>query len=129
VRAGELPAREYLLRRRRLRELVRRAHGRLEGLDLLAAPTVPLTPPTLEELTEPAAYAAANGIALRNTCLASFTGTCAVSLPAGLDAAGLPVGLQLIAAGGGEERLLAAALAAEAVLGTAAQRLGRPPLA
>jgi aspartyl-tRNA(Asn)/glutamyl-tRNA(Gln) amidotransferase subunit A len=127
--AGELTAREYLGRRRRLRELACSLHARFDDLDLLAGPTVPLTPPRLDELADAAAYAAANGAALRNTCLASFTGACALSLPAGLDAAGLPVGLQLIAPGGAEERLLGLGVAAERVLGTARQRLGTPPLA
>jgi Asp-tRNA(Asn)/Glu-tRNA(Gln) amidotransferase A subunit family amidase len=39
----------------------------------------------------------------------------------------MPVGLQLIAGAGREERLLAVALACEKVLGTARQRLGAPP--
>ena len=42
--------------------------------------------------------------------------------------AGLPVGMQLIAAHGEEERLLAAGCAFERVLGTGAERIGRPPL-
>ena len=47
---------------------------------------------------------------------------------AGQICVGMPVGLQLIAPAGAEERLLAIALAAERVLGTAADRLGTPPL-
>ena len=128
-RAGELPAREYLSRRRRLRALFARMAERFEDFDLLAGPTVPVTPPRVDELAEPEAYAAANGASLRSTCVASMTGACALSLPAGLDAAGLPAGLQLIAPGGGEEGLLAASLAAERRLGTALERLGGPPLA
>ena len=46
----------------------------------------------------------------------------------GLDKAGMPVGLQLIAPAWAEERLLAIALAAERVLGTATERLGIPTL-
>jgi aspartyl-tRNA(Asn)/glutamyl-tRNA(Gln) amidotransferase subunit A len=49
-------------------------------------------------------------------------------MPAGLDAAGMPVGLQLMARHSTEERLLAVALAAERVLGTPRQRLGVPPM-
>ena len=48
-------------------------------------------------------------------------------MPVALDGAGMPVGLQLIACGGREERLLAVALACEKVLGTARERLGTPP--
>jgi aspartyl-tRNA(Asn)/glutamyl-tRNA(Gln) amidotransferase subunit A len=57
-----------------------------------------------------------------------WDGLCAITLPVGRDRAGMPVGLQLIAPAGAEERLLAIALAAERVLGTAADRLGTPPL-
>jgi aspartyl-tRNA(Asn)/glutamyl-tRNA(Gln) amidotransferase subunit A len=49
-------------------------------------------------------------------------------MPVGRDHAGMPVGLQLTASARAEERLLAVALAAERVLGTAADRLGTPPL-
>jgi hypothetical protein len=40
----------------------------------------------------------------------------------------MPVGVQLTASVNVEERLLAVALVAERVLGTAADRLGTPPL-
>jgi Asp-tRNA(Asn)/Glu-tRNA(Gln) amidotransferase A subunit family amidase len=40
----------------------------------------------------------------------------------------MPVGLQLIGAHGEDERVLAAGLMFELALGTARQRLGRPPL-
>ena len=46
----------------------------------------------------------------------------------GLDGAGMPVGLQLVARHSTEERLLAASLACERVLGTPRQRLGVPPM-
>jgi aspartyl-tRNA(Asn)/glutamyl-tRNA(Gln) amidotransferase subunit A len=54
-------------------------------------------------------------------------GLCAIAMPVGLDAARMPVGLQLVAPGGADEALLAAALAAERVLGTGRDRLGVPP--
>jgi len=49
-------------------------------------------------------------------------------MPVGLDRAGMPVGLQLTAPARAEEKLLTIALMAERVLGTAAERLGTPPL-
>jgi aspartyl-tRNA(Asn)/glutamyl-tRNA(Gln) amidotransferase subunit A len=54
-------------------------------------------------------------------------GLTALTLPVGLDLAGMPVGLQLVAPRGRDDRLLGIALAAERVLGTAAERLGSPP--
>ena len=49
-------------------------------------------------------------------------------MPVGADRAGMPVGLQLTAPANAEEKLLTIALMAERVLGTAADRLGTPPL-
>jgi len=46
---------------------------------------------------------------LKNTSVVSFLGLCALSLPIGHDAAGMPVGLQLIAAPMNEPKLLAIA--------------------
>lgn len=43
------------------------------------------------------------------TCLANIAGVSAISIPAGLDEAGLPIGAQLLAAGGREAGLFAAA--------------------
>ena len=39
----------------------------------------------------------------------------------------MPVGLQLVAPAGQDERLLGVALAVERALGTAVERLGHPP--
>ncbi|MDH5493541.1 MAG: amidase family protein, partial [Myxococcales bacterium] len=56
-------------------------------------------------------------------------GLCALTMPCGKDAAGMPVGLQLIAPPGAEERLLTVASTLERVLGRPIDRLGRAPLA
>jgi aspartyl-tRNA(Asn)/glutamyl-tRNA(Gln) amidotransferase subunit A len=53
---------------------------------------------------------------LRNTCVVNFLGLCAVTLPVGLDRAGMPVGMQLIGTPGSEPRLLAIAVALERLL-------------
>jgi Asp-tRNA(Asn)/Glu-tRNA(Gln) amidotransferase A subunit family amidase len=47
-------------------------------------------------------------------------GLCAITMPVGLDRAGMPVGLQLTAPAHAEEKLLTIALTAERVLGTGA---------
>jgi len=60
-------------------------------------------------LNDPDTYARLNLAMLRNTCVVSFLGLCAVTIPAGYDAAGMPVGLQLIGGPQGEARLLAVA--------------------
>jgi len=126
---GAISARELLLRRRRMAAISRTAATRFGSCDVIAAPTVPLTPPTVEEVADLKAYRQANMAALRNTCVANLVSLCALTMPAGLDKAGMPAGLMLMAPLGNDERLLAVALAAERVLGTPRERLGAPPLA
>ena len=84
-------------------------------------------PPAISELDDLDRYNETNAAALGATCPASLLGLCAVTIPVGLDRLGMPVGLQLVARGGQDERLLGAALAAERVLGSARERLGVPP--
>ena len=104
-------------------------HARLdaERIDLLATPTLPITPPPLSTLAELDVYRATNRDMLSGTGPASMLNMCAVSLPAGLDEHGMPVGLQLIGRTGSDHALLARAAAVESVLGTNVERLGVPP--
>jgi aspartyl-tRNA(Asn)/glutamyl-tRNA(Gln) amidotransferase subunit A len=114
--AGETKAGEYIRRRDALARAHRAAMGGFEDLDVLLSPTVALTPPKVEALGALDAYRQANLLTLRNPGLVSFLGLCAVSLPCGQDAAGMPVGLQLVAPAGAEARVLAVARAVEGVL-------------
>lgn len=125
---GKTTAGEYLSQCRRASELARAANARLGAVDVVAVPTTAQTPLKLADLKEQDAYREANFKTLRNTIPANLLELCAVTLPVGLDAEGMPVGLQLIAKGNSEERLLAVALTAERVLGAAPDLLGRPPL-
>lgn len=125
---GAIPAREYLIRQHRIRKLTLTAPTRFAEVDVIVCPTVPITPPPLADMGVIDTYRRLNLLSLRNTCVANFLGLCALSLPVGLDAAGMPVGMQLMAQAGQEERLLAVALALEGMLGTARERLGVPPL-
>src|SRR4029450_4383844 len=89
-----LAAWEYVQRKERYAALGALAAGTLTEIDALVCPTVPITPPPVADVAAAERYARPNLLALRNTCPASFLGLCAVSLPAGRDAAGMPVGLQ-----------------------------------
>jgi aspartyl-tRNA(Asn)/glutamyl-tRNA(Gln) amidotransferase subunit A len=120
---------DFVTESRKVRELAASAGRRLCQVDVLVAPTVPISPPTLEEVAAAETYAWANGMMTRNTQPINLLELCAITLPVALDGRGLPVGLQLIARHGHDEKLLAAALACERALGTARQRLGPPPLA
>lgn len=126
--ADALSASEYLARLGSLQSLARQVTSSFDGVDVIATPTLCITPPVLSGLGTPEAYLNANRRIVRNTVAVNYLGLCGITLPVGFDRAGMPVGLQLIAPAWAEEKLLAVALAAERVLGTPAERLGPPPM-
>ena len=85
---------------------------------VIALPTVMITPPPVADLDDLERYIETNRTALRPTCPVSMLGLCAVTIPVGLDRAGMPVGLQLVAPDGQDETVLAAGFAVERALGT-----------
>ncbi len=98
------------------------------GYDLLACPVTQVAPfpAELEYPTSVAGVEMANYIDWMEACWRiTATGCPALSLPAGFDAAGLPVGVQLVARHGHDVDLLRAAKAFEEATGLAARR---PPL-
>ena len=127
--ARDVSAVDYVAVLRARRRLSKSIHATIEArnIDLLATPTLPITPPPLSALSQLDVYRAVNRDMLSGTGPASMLDMCAVSLPAGLDEHGIPVGLQLIGPSGGDYLLLERACAVESVLGTAAERLGTPP--
>lgn len=70
-----------------------------ERCDVIVTPTVPITAP-------PIAGPIDGMKILRNTWPLNAAGTPAISIPCGIDTAGLPVGLQLIARRGEDDKLL-----------------------
>ena len=96
--------------------LAARAARHFEALDVIATPTVPCPPPRIEEVSDPDGYRAHNLRLLRNTHTANLLQLCAITQPAGKDALGLPVGLQLMGAPMADDRLFEAARAVEKVL-------------
>jgi aspartyl-tRNA(Asn)/glutamyl-tRNA(Gln) amidotransferase subunit A len=100
----------------RIRTLMRRRIAELFGqVDVLAWPTVPAVTPLLEApLVElPSGTLTADQANVRGAGLANLTGIPAISIPVGLGAGELPIGLQLQAAWGRDELLLDAAEALE----------------
>ena len=124
----EVDAVSYFTEMRKIAELAAAVDERLRSVDVLVTPTVPLTPPTMDEVSSIKGYSTANAMMSRNTQPVNLLALSAITMPIALDAAGMPVGLQLIARGGQEERLLAAAWAVERALGTGRERLGVPPM-
>jgi aspartyl-tRNA(Asn)/glutamyl-tRNA(Gln) amidotransferase subunit A len=128
AKTASLSASVYLSRQYRLVKLAAAAQARFDDIDVLACPTICVTPPTLREIEDSDSHWRINRMLVRNTVPGNYLGLCAITLPVGRDRAGMPVGLQLTARGGQEERLLSIAWAAERELGMPVDRLGRPPL-
>jgi aspartyl-tRNA(Asn)/glutamyl-tRNA(Gln) amidotransferase subunit A len=90
-----------------------------KGFDAVLLPSVATSPPEIDPLlVDDAAYGVANSMALRNTTLGNQLGLCALTIPVGSDALGLPVGLMLQAAPGKDELLLRLGRALEMTLAT-----------
>jgi aspartyl-tRNA(Asn)/glutamyl-tRNA(Gln) amidotransferase subunit A len=128
AKAREMTAAEFVRRLRLFEENARIANARLPEIDVLASPTIAITPPTLAEVSTVEGYGPRNLMILRNTTIGNLLRLCAVTMPVARDKAGMPVGLQLMAAGGDDARLVAVSLACERVLGDGRRRIGTPPM-
>lgn len=126
--AAEVSAVDYYTEQRQIDGLCTEIDYLLRHVDVLVAPTVPMTPPTAAEVADADTYLHANGMMTRNTQPINLLALCAITVPVALDKAGMPVGLQLIGRHGREDRLFAAALAVERALGKPCDRIGVPPL-
>jgi aspartyl-tRNA(Asn)/glutamyl-tRNA(Gln) amidotransferase subunit A len=126
--AENLSAREYLTRLLRLQGAAKTAAAHFDDVDVIATPTVMVSPHVLAEETGPEQFWGRNRKMVHNLVPVNYLGLCAATLPVGLDAIGMPVGLQLIAKGGDDERLVTIACAVERVLGTPRDVLGVPPM-
>ncbi len=124
---GTLTATAYLGRKMRIARAAAAANARLAGIDAVVGPTTPITAPLLQHAAEGEGYRTHNMAALRNTMPGNILEFCGLTIPAGLDDSGMPVGLQLLAPRGMDERLISIGLAVEAVIGPASRRLGPPP--
>ncbi|WP_049653929.1 Asp-tRNA(Asn)/Glu-tRNA(Gln) amidotransferase GatCAB subunit A [Kitasatospora sp. MY 5-36] len=100
LEAGELIDAGDHLRAQRARTLIRDAWaGILEEVDVIAAPTVPTTAVRAGQETVTWPDGTSEGVAdayVRLCAPANVTGLPALTVPAGQDAAGLPIGLQLL---------------------------------
>ncbi len=132
LRSGErVSSREYALARRRRDEIRREVVGLFARCDVLVTPTTAIAAPlvneadTTEMRAEHDGTPAAVRTAARLTALTSpfnLTGLPAVSVPCGLTADGLPVGVQLVAGPWREATVLRAARAYERVSGWGERR-------
>jgi aspartyl-tRNA(Asn)/glutamyl-tRNA(Gln) amidotransferase subunit A len=123
-----VPATEYIRRMMRIGQMAQDAKPVFLHVDAIVGPTIPISPPKIADLQSVDAYQAKNLLSLRNTSVGNILALSGVTLPVGLDAAGLPVGLQVLTPNGADETALAMAVTLEKVLGTPRARLGTPAL-
>ena len=88
----------------------------LEGA-LLVLPATPMTAPPIEALeADDELFRVTNLRAIHYTFLGNLFRMCGLALPSGTDAAGLPTGIQFLAPGGDDDRLLSIGLSMETAL-------------
>ncbi|MGW2005792.1 amidase [Streptomyces nigrescens] len=119
LEAGELLSAGDYLRAQRARTLMRREWGRLfEQVDVIAAPTVPMTAAEAGQDTVEWPDGTTESVSdayVRLCAPANITGVPALTLPVGRDHAGLPIGMQLMGPPMGEALVLRAGHAYESV--------------
>jgi aspartyl-tRNA(Asn)/glutamyl-tRNA(Gln) amidotransferase subunit A len=101
----------HVSRADRVRAAIRRSvASALDGVDVLAWPTVPAPAPPIENpfIDLPSGTSPADIGNIRQAAVGNVTGQPGISIPVGF-VGGLPVGLQLLGPWGGEALLLAAA--------------------
>lgn len=113
----EITASDYVAMVRRCAQLSAAATEHMHGFDAWITPTSPTLPTAVSDCTTVPAAVAWNKRALRNTRPANVFSMCGISLPIGALGAPLPVGLQLLGAGGSDAKLHAVASAVWKALG------------
>ncbi|RUR32696.1 amidase [Vreelandella nanhaiensis] len=109
-------AHHYLMLAEERRRHIDAAKSLFDHVDVIVSPTTQAPPQKLSELEDSnIAMQAAMGMT-RNTQPANYFDWCSVTLPMGTNSDGLPFGLQLNGSGSDDSRLLAIAVALEALL-------------
>jgi aspartyl-tRNA(Asn)/glutamyl-tRNA(Gln) amidotransferase subunit A len=112
AKGREVTAEDYLQTVLAWGALRARAAARFEAVDLLLCPATMYTArPLADAEASMDAYSELNLGYLRNTAIGNILNLCAISVPCGRDAAGLPVGLMLYARPFAEATVLRAAAA------------------
>jgi aspartyl-tRNA(Asn)/glutamyl-tRNA(Gln) amidotransferase subunit A len=121
LRGKEQDAADYIQLLRARANLIERVTKLLNGFDAMLLPTVPITAPTIDSLTDDAVYGRTNMLALRNPSVINFLDGCAISIPCHR-AGDAPVGFMIAALHGSDHRLLAIAATIEQVIAPGSSR-------
>lgn len=114
IRKGmQLDAASYVGIQQARQALLPQLDARMAQWDALLLPTVAITAPRIEDLTEETAFNAANALVLRNTSVFNFYDLPALSLPLPRAAGDLPVGWMLVGQRHADRELLALGIALE----------------
>jgi aspartyl-tRNA(Asn)/glutamyl-tRNA(Gln) amidotransferase subunit A len=113
---GRVPERDALNLQRGREELIAALTDELKGA-LLVLPSTPMTAPAIGPLErDDELFRVTNLRAIHYTFLGNLFRMCGLALPSGTDAPGLPTGVQFLAPGGDDDRLLSLGLSMEAAL-------------
>ena len=116
-RGIDTPADEYIRLLWRHRQLCEIARERLRGLDGWITPTTAFTAPPVSYFLESADAERAHARIAQNAHTANLFGLCATTTPIHAFGSDMPVGLQVMCAGGEDRRALSIALLLEDVFG------------
>ena len=126
--AAQISAAEFLQRKAAFEQLASQALARFDQVDVMVTPTAPISPPLVSDVPDWERYRIFNLKMVRNTGTANLLRLCALTMPVGLDALGLPIGLQVMAPNNRDDLVFAAGLSFENTLGVGRQRLGSCPI-
>ena len=113
---GRVSERDALNLQRCREELIAALTDELKGA-LLVLPATPMTAPAIDPLErDEELFRVTNLRAIHYTFLGNLFRMCGLALPSGTDAAGLPTGVQFLARGGDDDRLLSIGLSMEKAL-------------
>jgi aspartyl-tRNA(Asn)/glutamyl-tRNA(Gln) amidotransferase subunit A len=113
---GRVPERDVINLQRGREELIAALTDELNGA-LLVLPATPMTAPAIAPLDEDdEVFRVTNLRAIHYTFLGNLFRMCGLALPSGTDASGLPTGVQFLAPGGEDDRLLSIGLSLEKAL-------------
>ena len=113
---GRVSERDALNLQRGREELIAALSDELKGA-LLVLPTTPMTAPAIAPLEgDDELFRLTNLRTIHYTFLGNLFRMCGLALPSGTDSAGLPTGVQFLAPGGDDDRLLSIGLSMEKAL-------------